>query len=232
MNDYQDLVKKLSQINEGASIVTLDVNSSSNDMQQLKSVLVGMVLSSGAQISATFQAPCYDTLLDALETFFNVQAQIVEQAIDQVNIMSANDGQEAPIQPGMDAGMGMAPAMDAGMGDDMDIGASIGGEMEPEDDSIPAFDANGEPNGIGGEDEYGFDLGSDEPMGDDLTGDDVVVDTDDMAPEVGTDVDADEARYSHNYSFRNNGTGLFQSLTGEQRIKKGALKTAKRRLGY
>lgn len=196
MDNYQDLVKRLAQINEGASIITLDVNASSNDQQQIKTVLVGLTLSNSAQISATFQAPCFETLLEALETFFSVQAQIVGQAIEQVNVMAASCEDGEPEMGPMGADMGSEPA-----------------EMEPM-----------------GDDEYSFELGSDEPE-DDLTGDDVVVDTDEMEPEVGDDVEADEARYSHNYSFRNTGTGLFQSLTGQQRIQKGALRTARKRLG-
>ena len=205
MNDYQDLVKKLSKIYESTSIVTLDVNASSNDAQQLKSVLVGIVLSNGAQISATFQAPCFDTLLDSLETFFNVQAQIVEQAIDQVNVMAASDVGDSEM--GMDAGMDFNPEM----GIEPEMGPE---EMEP-----------------AGEDEYEFELGSSDDVDQDITDSDIVVDTDEMAPEIGDDVDTEEARYSHNYSFRNNGTGLFQSLTGQQRIQKGALRTARKRLG-
>jgi hypothetical protein len=105
---------------------------------------------------------------------------------------------------------------------DQDIGGDrigMGDDVSGEEDTMPAFDQNSEPNGI--------DMtGEEEPVEND-----VVVDTDDMGPEIGNDVDTDEARYSHNYSFRNNGTGLFQSLTGQQRIKKGALRTARRRLG-
>lgn len=209
MDEYQNLIKKLSLINEGASIVTLDVNASSNDAQQLKTVLVGLTLSNGAQISATFQAPCFETLLESLETFFNVQAQVIEQAIEQVNVMAATDDGQAAMDP-------MAGGMEPGMDQDM------GMEIEPE-----AAPVEMEPEGG---DEYSFDLGAGEPE-DDLADGDVVVDTDEMEPEMGDDVEADEARYSHQYSFRNKGTGLFQSLTGQQRIQKGALRTARKRLG-
>lgn len=202
MTDYQDLVKKLTLINEGASIVSLDVNASCDDVQDMKSVIVGILLSSGAQISATFQAPCFDTLLDSLETFFNVQSQIIEQAIDQVNVMAGtDDGSEMPTD----------------MPDEMEF--EFGGEMSPE----------AEIEGPPAEDELGFELPVDQE--DELADDDVVVDVDQLASETGDDVDINDARYSHNYSFRNKGTGLFQSLTGEQRIKKGALRTAKKRLG-
>lgn len=206
MDDYQSLVKKLAQINEGASIVTLDVNASSNPEQQLKTVLVGITMSSGASVSMTVQAPCFETLLDSLETMFSVQAQIIEQAIDQVNVMASTD----EVQPEM----GMQPTSMEPMGDD-EYSFSIGNGEGEMDDTMPAFDANGEPNGV------------------DMDGesDDVVVDPDMMEPEVGDGVETEEGRYSHNYSFRNKGTGLFQSLTGQQRIQKGALKTAKRRLG-
>lgn len=202
MTDYQDLVKKLALINEGASIVSLDVNASCDDVQDIKSVIVGIMLNSGAQISATFQAPCFDTLLDSLETFFNVQSQIIEQAIEQVNVMAGtDDGSE----------------MSAEMPDEMEF--EIGGEIAPE----------AEIEGPPAEDELGFELPIDQE--DDLADTDVVVDPDALEPETGDDVDINDARYSHNYSFRNKGTGLFQSLTGEQRIKKGALRTAKKRLG-
>ncbi|MCK9529382.1 MAG: hypothetical protein M0R77_02265 [Gammaproteobacteria bacterium] len=207
MNDYQDLIKKLAQINEGASIVSLDVSVASNDDQQLKSVMVGLTLSSGSTASMTIQAPCFETLLDSLETLFSVQGQIVEQAIEQVNVMASTGDAE----PEMDD-MAMAPTEMEPMGDDeysFSIGdgeEGVGDEMEPTDM---------EP---GMED-------------DQLADDDVVIDPDSMEPEAGEDVDTDEARYSHQYSFRNKGTGLFQSLTGQQRISKGALKAAKRRLG-
>lgn len=219
MDNYQDLVKRLTQINEGASIVSLDVSASGDELQGVKSVLVGILMSSGAQISATFQAPCFETLLDALETFFNVQSQIVSQAIEQVNVMAGSEPAPAPMggMPGgmgMDDGMGDEMGMDQGMGMEPDLGADIGADM------------GGDVAG----DEMGFELGADAPS-DDIGGDDVVIDTDSMGPEIGDDVDTDEARYSHNYSFRNTGTGLFQSLTGQQRIQKGALRTAKKRLG-
>lgn len=210
MNDYQDLVKKLAQINEGASIVTLDVNASSNPEQQIKTVLVGITMSSGATVSMTVQAPCFETLLDSLETMFSVQAQIIDQAIDQVNVMASTDDGSSEM-----GGMGMQPTEMEPMGDD-EYSFSIGdGEGSMGDDTMPAFDQNGDPNGI------------------DMDGesDDVVVDPDMMEPEIGDDVETEEGRYSHNYSFRNKGTGLFQSLTGQQRISKGALKAAKRRLG-
>lgn len=203
MDNYQELVKKLAKIYEGASIVTLDVNASSNDAQQLKTVLVGMTLSSGASVSMTFQAPCFETLLDSLETTFSVQAQIVEQAIEQVNVM-ASTGDAEPEMGGMP------------------------GEMEPEGDDEYSFALGGDDDG-----EMGPEMGPemDTGMGEEPVDGDVVVDTDEIEPEMGDDVDTDEARYSHQYSFRNKGTGLFQSLTGQQRIQKGALKAAKRRLG-
>lgn len=217
MTDYQDLIKKLAQINEGASIVTLDVTASSNEEQQLKTVLIGLTLSSGATASMTVQSPDFETLLDSLETIFSVQGQIIEQAIDQVNVLASTD------QYGeMDGGMGgeMAPMGIAPAGDE-DIGFALGGDDSDieGDDTIPAFGDDGEPNGI----DYGAE-------GEPAEGD-VVVDTDELAPETGDDVETEEGRYSHNYSFRQKGTGLFQSLTGQQRISKGALKAAKRRLG-
>lgn len=208
MSDYQDLIKKLSQINEGASIVSLDVNASANDQQQIKTVIVGVVLNSGAQISATFQAPCFETLLDALETFFSIQGQVIEQAIDQVNVMASTCQDMNPVEP-----------------------STVPVQMEPMGDDEYSFDLGGDESGM--EPEMGHEAGGEmEPeMDDDITDNDVVVDPDEMEPEMGDDVDTDEARYSHNYSFRNNGSGLFQSLTGAQRIQKGALRTAKKRLG-
>lgn len=211
MNDYQDLVKKLALINEGASIITLDVNASSNDQQQLKSVLVGITLSSGAQISATFQAPCFETLLDALETFFSVQGQVIEQAMEQVNVMASTGEDMAPAVGQVGDVEMMSPDMDpAAMGDDEMALATV----------------NPEPEG----DEYSFEIDPD--AGDEeIVPDDVVVDADELKPEIGDDIKVDDARYSHNYSFRNKGAGLFQSLTGQQRIQKSALRTAKKRLG-
>lgn len=208
MDNYQDLIKKLAQINESASITTLDVNASSNDQQQIKTVMVGMTLSSGASVSMTAQASDFEALLDALETLFSVQSSIVEQAIEQVNVMASCGESE---QPGMDP-MG-------GMGGDMSMGSE-----EPADGSDVTFDLTGGEGDI----DLGMEPGSED---DQLADTDVVVDNDELAPEVGDDVETDEGRYKHNYSFRNKGTGLFQSLTGQQRISKGALKAAKRRLG-
>ena len=220
--DFYNLINKLNQINEGASIISLDVNAVDNQAQNIKSVMVGIALNSGAQISATFQAPCYETLMDSLEKFFQIQEQIVQQAIEQVSIMAEEDADSAMVQdPGMGvyddpASMGGEEIPTDDIGGEFDAGMEPG--MEPEtDDTIPAFDAGGEPNGI--------------PAGEDEVADDVVVDPDAMEPEIGDDVDTDEARYSHNYSFRQSNGGLFQSLTGQQRIRKGALRSAKKRLG-
>lgn len=214
MDDYQELVRKLALINEGASIITLDVSAASNDAQQIKSVLVGISLSSGAQISATFQAPCFETLLDALETFFSVQNQVIEQAMDQVNVMASTGDDMDMGGPAGDVEF-MSPDIDpAAMGGD-DMGGDMMATVDPEPE----------------DDEYSFAIGSDAEEQPEIVPDDVVVDTDELEPEIGDDVKVDDARYSHNYSFRNKGSGLFQSLTGQQRIQKGALRTAKKRLG-
>lgn len=203
MNEYQDLVRKLALINESASIISLDVTASSNDAQQLKCVLIGLTLSNGASASMTVQSADFDSLLEALETIFTVQGQIIEQAIDSVNVMATTDcgGEEmGPMEPGM---------------------VAVGGELGLDGGEIPA------------DGEVDFTVG--DGLGDDMVGGepeaDVVVDDGEFEPEIGPDVETEEGRYSHNYSFRNKGTGLFQSLTGQQRISKGALKAAKRRLG-